>query len=119
MSYLFNFVNFKFFKIGKLEEFWAIVSKISSELSRESLLELYHFRQQNSDVDLDKYFDDLSGKLKEFIQENLRQIELEEGGRGKFSNGGRSPVKATAASMSKNSFLSKLVAVCNLFYMFL
>ena len=97
--------------VDKVAQLRAIVRKISSEQSRESLLELYHFRQQNSDVDLDKYFDDLSGKLKEFIQENLRQIELEEGGRGKFSNGGRSPVKATAASMSKNSFLSKLVAV--------
>jgi hypothetical protein len=70
---------------------WTRSRKISSELSRESLLEFYHFRQQNSDVDLDKYFDDLSGKPKEFIQENLRQIELEEGGRGKFSNGSRSP----------------------------
>ncbi len=68
MSYLFNFVNFKFFKIGKLEEFWAIVSKISSELSRESLLELYHFRQQNSDFGPNKCFEKLVWKLKGYIE---------------------------------------------------
>ena len=45
--------------------------------------------------------------------------ESESRGFSQFSNGSRSPVKATAASMSKNSFLGKLVAVCNLFYLFL
>lgn len=86
----------------KVSQLRAIVKRISTEQSKESLLELYHFKQQNSDVDLDKYFEKSTGKLKAYIQENLRVIEQEEVSKGR-------PVKSstTAAGMAKNSFLSK------------
>lgn len=85
----------------KVSQLRAIVKRISTEQSKESLLELYHFKQQNSDVDLDKYFEKSTGKLKAYIQENLRVIEQEEATKA------RSVKSTSAAGMAKNSFLSK------------
>lgn len=81
----------------KMTQLRQLVRKISSEQSKESLLELYHFKQQNTDIDLDKYFEKSSGKLKSYIMENLRVIESEQGCANKPS-----PIK----KQNTNTFLT-------------
>ena len=70
------------FDQDKISQLRSIVRRISSEQSKESLRELYDFKQSNPDVDLNKYFEKSSGKLKTYIQENLKIIEAEVGTNG-------------------------------------
>lgn len=56
----------------------CIMKKISnSEQSKEGLRELYDFKQQYPDLDLEKYYKNSTGKLKSYIDENLKLIEME------------------------------------------
>ncbi len=95
-------------KVGQLR---AIVRRISTEQTKESLRELYEFKQLNPDVDLNKYFEKSSGKLKHYITENLRRIEESEA--AKLGANGRSPSKKSAASTNTflNNDLSKVASV--------
>lgn len=85
----------------------TIVRKISTEQTKESLRELYNFKQQHPDVDLDKYFEKSSGKLKTYIQENLKLIELEANS-NKSSRPVTSPMKSSnlSSKIGSNTFLT-------------
>ena len=55
-----------------------IIKKIAnSESSKAGINELYDFKLQNPDIDLNKYFKNSSGKLQSYIQENLKLVEAE------------------------------------------
>jgi cytoskeleton-associated protein 5 len=55
-----------------------IIKKIGiNDTSKEGINELYDFKLQNPDIDLNKYFKNSSGKLQAYIQENLKLVEIE------------------------------------------
>jgi len=59
-------------------------------------------------VDLNKYFEKSSGKLKHYITENLKRIEESEAAK---AAGSRSPKKSAASNTFLNSDLSKVASV--------
>ncbi len=73
---------------GPNDQLSAIIKKIgNSEQSKEGLKELYEFKQQHPDIDLNKYFKNSSGKLQSYIQENLKLIEQERQSSKQQTNG--------------------------------
>jgi hypothetical protein len=61
-----------------------IIKKIgNNDTSKEGINELYDFKLQNPDIDLNKYFKNSSGKLQAYIQENLKLVEIERNNQNK------------------------------------
>ena len=85
------------------DQIGLIMKKIgNSETSKDGIHELYDFKQQNPDIDLNKYFKNSSGKLQSYIQENLRLIEIE-----RNSNGGNRNGHSTALPNQTTTFLKQ------------
>ena len=83
-----------------------IIKKIgNSETSKDGINELYDFKLQNPDIDLNKYFKNSSGKLQAYIQENLRLVEIERNSNG--SNKINSNNNHTTSHFIKNNFIKR------------
>jgi hypothetical protein len=88
-----------------------IIKKIgNSEQSKEGLRELYDFKQQHPEIDLNKYFKNSSGKLQAYIQENLKLIEQER--TGKLNGISSNLINDTSSSTTttNNAFISRNLA---------
>ena len=107
-------------KSNALPDIGTIIKKISSpEHTKEGLNELYNFRQQNPDIDLNKYFKNSSGKLQNYIQDNLRLIEAERaksnsnGLNGSFTKqntlSNTNIVKQTSRTEIKSDYMGKFI----------
>lgn len=81
------------------EQLTAIFKKINTENSKEAIRELFELKQQHPDLDLDKYYKNSSGKLKAYVDENLRALEQE-----------RSPPSSSSASSSSSSSSTTLTS---------
>lgn len=81
-----------------------IIKKISNqETSKEGINELYDFKFQNPDIDLNKYFKNSSGKLQSYIQENLKLIEIERNNQNKSNDDRPHFIKNSAIKKSPSS----------------
>jgi hypothetical protein len=80
--------------------------------SKEGLKELYDFKQQHPDIDLNKYFKNSSGKLQSYIQENLKLIEQERQGSKHQTNAISNLISDNTSTISttSNAFISRNLA---------
>jgi cytoskeleton-associated protein 5 len=82
-----------------------IIKRIgNNETSKDGINELYDFKLQNPDIDLNKYFVKSSGKLQAYIQENLKLVEAERNAQiaNKY-NGSSSSSSSTGHFIKHNS----------------
>ena len=83
----------------------VIVKKISaSDTSKEGLRELYDFKQQHPEVEWAKYFKNSTGRLYQYIQENMKRIEAERNGNG---GNGNANGNGTKLPSYKNDLIAK------------